>query len=207
MKNIIKKVSLLLIFTIAIIGCATPPTYKQGTDAFYKGDYRTSLRAFKPLAEQGNASAQNYLGAMYYNGTVVTPRDYALSAFWFRKAADQGHANAQYNLATMYNEGRGVKKNPSEALDLLRRASVQGQPDAKKALARMQQRNEETSSDNTNWGAALLGIGIGAIILNSIFSSDEEVNAKGSERSGSGGKTLSCIYPDERPGIDCRPDY
>lgn len=201
MKNTIKKSIIILLLIFTIIGCATPPTYKQGTDAFYKGDYRTSLRAFKPLAEQGNASAQNYLGAMYYNGTVVTPRDYALSAFWFRKAADLGHANAQYNLATMYNEGKGVKKNPSEALNLLRRASEQGQPDAKKALARMQQRNEETSSDNTNWGATLLGIGIGAIILNSIFSSDEGVNAKGNRRSP------SCIYPDDRPGLDCHSNY
>jgi TPR repeat protein len=38
--------------------------YQDGVDAFDKGDYATALEEWRPLAEQGNASAQNALGYM-----------------------------------------------------------------------------------------------------------------------------------------------
>ena len=36
--------------------------------AYDRGDYATAVRLLRPLADQGNAQAQNGLGAMYYNG-------------------------------------------------------------------------------------------------------------------------------------------
>ena len=40
--------------------------FQKGIDAYEKGDYATALREWKPLAEQGNADAQNNLGAMFF---------------------------------------------------------------------------------------------------------------------------------------------
>ncbi len=57
--------------------------------AHQRGDYATVVRELRPLAEQGDASAQFFLGSMYYVGTGV-PQDYAETAKWYRKAAEQG---------------------------------------------------------------------------------------------------------------------
>ena len=65
------------------------------------------LRLWRLAAEQGNASAQHNLGAMYDKGRGV-PQDYAEAAKWFRLPAKQGNAQAQNNLGTMYDKGHGV---------------------------------------------------------------------------------------------------
>lgn len=61
-------------------------------------------------AEQGDASGQNDLGTMYYNGEVV-PKDYAKALEWFTKAAEQGDAWAQAKLGFTYHMGRGVPED------------------------------------------------------------------------------------------------
>jgi len=83
---------------------------EEGVAAYRRGDYGTALRELKPLAQQGVADAQNYLGAMYHDGQGVA-QDHAAAARWFRRAADQGVAAAQYNLGVMYAVGRGVQQN------------------------------------------------------------------------------------------------
>ena len=81
--------------------------YEDGFTAARSGDYETAIRLWKPLAEQGVAAAQNYLGVMYDIGDGV-PQDYAEAVKWYRKAAEQGNADAQNNLGFEYEWGRGV---------------------------------------------------------------------------------------------------
>jgi uncharacterized protein len=45
--------------------------------AHKRGDYATALRLIRPLADQGDADAQNILGLMYYSGRGV-PQDYVM---------------------------------------------------------------------------------------------------------------------------------
>ena len=45
----------------------------------------------------GNSSAQNSLGACYYNGEGVE-QNYTEAVKWFRKAAEQGHEDAKKKL-------------------------------------------------------------------------------------------------------------
>ncbi len=47
---------------------------QAGVDAHNRGDYDTALAEFRPLAEQGKASAQSNLGVMYEKGRGV-PQD------------------------------------------------------------------------------------------------------------------------------------
>ena len=61
--------------------------------AYERGDYATAMRIFRPLADQGNAVARNYLGDMHNLGWGV-PQDYIEALRWYRLAADQGLANA-----------------------------------------------------------------------------------------------------------------
>jgi TPR repeat protein len=82
--------------------------FEKGLKAYQSGDYQTALHEWRPLAEQGDAKAQNNLGVMYEKGLGV-PQDYAEAVKWYRKAAEQGDARAQNNLGVMYAAGRGVQ--------------------------------------------------------------------------------------------------
>ncbi len=83
--------------------------------AYERGDYTQAGRIFSPLAEQGVASAQFYLGLMYEKGRGVR-QDHSTALTWFRKAAAQGYAGPQNNLGLMYERGRGVRKDVVRAL-------------------------------------------------------------------------------------------
>lgn len=83
--------------------------------AYERGEYTQAARLFSPLAEQGVASAQFYLGLMHEKGRGVR-QDYPTALMWFRKAAAQGYAGPQNNLALMYERGRGVRKDLVRAL-------------------------------------------------------------------------------------------
>ena len=62
-------------------------------------------------AEQGDASAQVSLGAMYADGRGV-PQDGAAAVAWYCRAAEQGNASAQVSLGALYSDGgSGVPHN------------------------------------------------------------------------------------------------
>ncbi|CUS34752.1 tetratricopeptide repeat protein [Candidatus Nitrospira nitrificans] len=83
--------------------------------AYERGEYTQAARLFSPLAEQGVASAQFYLGLMHEKGRGVR-QDNSTALAWFRKAAAQGYAGPQSNLGLMYERGRGVRKDLVRAL-------------------------------------------------------------------------------------------
>jgi TPR repeat protein len=80
--------------------------YQAGMDAYNRGDYATALREWRPLAEQGNPSAQFRLGSLYENGDGV-PRDFVKARQWYEKAAVQGDAMAQFYLGIQSAYGEG----------------------------------------------------------------------------------------------------
>ena len=67
------------------------------------------------------------------------PQDLAGAATWFRRAAERGVVDAQYNLGLMYESGRGVARNPREALRWYGRAAQAGDAGARERLAQLQQ--------------------------------------------------------------------
>ena len=83
--------------------------------AYDRGEYTRAARLFSPLADQGVASAQFYLGLMHEKGRGVR-QDYPTALSWFRKAAAQGYAGPQNNLGLIYERGRGVRKDLIRAL-------------------------------------------------------------------------------------------
>jgi uncharacterized protein len=58
----------------ALIGVAAAGPLEDGEAAYQKGDYTAALQILRPLAEQGNSTAQNNLGVMYADGHGV-PQD------------------------------------------------------------------------------------------------------------------------------------
>ena len=76
--------------------------WEDGMAAYNRGDYVPAVRLFRPLAEQGNAKAQNVLGVMYRKGEGVI-RSPARAFMWFSLAAKRGDTKAKAGL-------RGVSK-------------------------------------------------------------------------------------------------
>ena len=85
--------------------------FQKGLDAYNAGDYATALREWRPLANRGNARAQNNLGHMYYNGEGV-PQDDVEAVKWFRLAADQGNNSAKGNLRNIETQLQRIDQIP-----------------------------------------------------------------------------------------------
>gem|GEM_PF-1430491 len=75
--------------------------YERGRIAYYNEEYKVAFRHLSPLAEEGYAGAQNYLGLMYQRGLGVS-QDGALAKQWYQRAAEQGYVWEHDNLCWLY---------------------------------------------------------------------------------------------------------
>src|SRR5262245_16483674 len=119
--------AIVLSLYLAVSVAAEP--FEDSFAAFRSGDYATAIRIWRPLADQGNATAQTFLGLVYYDGRGV-PQNYTEAAQWYRRASDQGHPMAQYNLGYMYAYGQGVPQDYVTAHVLFNLASAKGEKNA-----------------------------------------------------------------------------
>ena len=87
---------------------------------------KDKLEELRPLAANGDASAQYALGFMYDRGLGVR-QDYKEAASWYRKAAEQGNASAQFHIGQMCDIGNGVPQSYEEAASWYREAAEQGE--------------------------------------------------------------------------------
>lgn len=93
--------------------------------AFENGDYQTAYKLWAPLAEAGDADAQNYMGILHYLG-FGTNKDYKKALEWYALSAKAGHPDAQRNYGDMIHFGRGTKKDIFQAYKWYFAASQQG---------------------------------------------------------------------------------
>jgi len=136
-RELMVKVALLMwMVVICAANQAVGADLQKGIDAINKFDYATAFEELKPLAEQGDAEAQNSLGDMYAEGKGVT-QDYKEAVKWYTKAAEQGDADAQYSLAWMFDRGKEVPQDYKEAVKWYTKAAEQGHASAQYNLAWM----------------------------------------------------------------------
>lgn len=88
------------IFLVLLAQCAGAES-PDGVDAFNKKDYVTAMKKLQPLAEQGNAAAQYYVG-LIFDADENSLHDHAKALQWYLKSATQGYADAQYNSGARY---------------------------------------------------------------------------------------------------------
>ena len=93
----------LVVAGLVVAGPVVAGPFEDGLAAYQRDDRETALREWRPLAEQGDAVAQYYLGLMHDTGEA-----FHVTMKWYRKAAEQGVPRAQYNLGIMYSFGLGV---------------------------------------------------------------------------------------------------
>jgi TPR repeat protein len=138
----------IIAFVLSTVGYAVPAwaDLEAGVAAYQRGDYTTALREWRPLAEQGNADAQNNLGMLYDKGQGV-PQDYVQARRWYEKAASQGEASAQLNLGAIYGNGKGVPEDYQLALYWFRLSANQGNAMAFTQLGLMYERGNGVTQD------------------------------------------------------------
>jgi uncharacterized protein len=134
-RALVTVLGLVLVGSVGVWLVATQRTVAE--DPFIaeinRGDFATALRRIRPLAEQGNASAQNELAFLYSYGYGV-PQNDAEAMKWYRKAADQGNADAQSNLGRMEAAAAYGRRDYATALRLYRPLADQGDTNAQTFL-------------------------------------------------------------------------
>jgi TPR repeat protein len=87
-------------------------------------------------AEHGYAEAQVNLGELTddYTGHKAAQKDFVRSKMWYDKAAEQGHGRGLYRLGLIQLDGKGVLKNPAEAVKYFKLALNAGTEDFLKGV-------------------------------------------------------------------------
>ena len=93
--------------------------------AYDRASSATTLKVWLPLAEEGDAEAQTYVGETYEKGLGIDP-DYSLAAYWYLMAAEQGFSRAAINLGNLFELGLGLEKDLEMARFWYRQASGEG---------------------------------------------------------------------------------
>jgi TPR repeat protein len=156
----VKRLLLMAMAALLLsIGTACAGPKEDGVAAYYRHDYATALRIFRPLAAQGNAAAQFSLGLMYANGQGVA-QDNAEAVKWYQLAAKQKHTQSQLNLGTMYLEGKGVAQDYAEAVKWYRFAADRGNAEANFFLGTMYAEGQGVAKDLVR---AYMWLSLGAV--------------------------------------------
>ena len=142
------RAMLTAIMLVVMARAAIAGPWEDAVAAHGRGDYATTLRLLRPLADQGLAKEQERLGALYYGGHGV-PQDYTEAVKWFRPAAEQGDANALYALGLMYHNGQGVPQDYTEAVKWFRLAVLWGRANAQYNLGFMYANGQGVPQDYT----------------------------------------------------------
>jgi len=136
MRHASRRTLLFLASAVAVSSCATEKEpvaydYDAANRMWWAGRPEEAFRMMLPLAENGNARAQFYIGCRYIDGWGVA-RDETKAVEWITKAAQGGNAEAQFNLGVFYRDGRhGKAKDPVEARKWFELAAEQGYGPAK----------------------------------------------------------------------------
>ncbi len=127
-------------------GATARADFEAGKRAYEQGDYATAVKELRPLAEQGNAEAQTFLGLMYFRGRGG-PQDIGQGLKWFKAAAERGNAEGQFYLGSMYLMGIGTARDTAQGLKWLHLSAEQGMPDAQLLLGMAYMRGRDAPRD------------------------------------------------------------
>lgn len=136
MKVIYPTIAVLVLSLLLFPAVAFANQLTDGQTAYLNKDFQTSLKLLQPLADQGNAEAQYWVGNMYFSGESVT-KDFVEGVKWYRKAAEQGFAPAQGILGSAYEHGWGTKIDYAEALKWYQKSADQGYAASQMMLGNM----------------------------------------------------------------------
>jgi TPR repeat protein len=132
MGSWVRRISLCAFTTLLCAGFSAGTDLESARRAYEQKDYATAFKQFTPLAGQGNADSQFFLGKMYWMGEgVLKDSDQAIK--WFKLSAAQGNAEAQFYLGSFYLLPH---RDIAEGVKWLRLSAEQGNQDAQWLLGK-----------------------------------------------------------------------
>ncbi|MBR5473782.1 MAG: sel1 repeat family protein [Lachnospiraceae bacterium] len=126
---------------------------------YERKDPIVALDWYRKAANLGYAKAQVQLGHHCWNGTRKQKRNWKESAMWYAMASEQGDAEGLCGFGKCYEYGRGVSKDPLQAVSYYSRAAEKGNKDARVYLASMQMRGVGMPKDTEKALASLQALG------------------------------------------------
>ena len=145
-RHLVAALLLVLLTPAASLADAELDAYRAGEAALQSGDYARAWQILSPLAEAGNAMAQNDVGVMYGRGLGVE-QSYSEAAIWITRAAEQGNPHAQSTLGYMYYRARGVERDYAQAARWSRLAAEQGIASAQSNLGMLYDEGQGVEQD------------------------------------------------------------
>lgn len=115
--------------------------------AYANGAFKEAFDIWLPIAEQGDAEAQAWIGSLHANGEGVDVDDRA-ALTWYERAAEQGHAMAQANVGANYFMARGTDKDVAKAIKWLSAAAEHGDLNGLFNLAVLYSKGEGVEEDH-----------------------------------------------------------
>jgi TPR repeat protein len=140
-----RKVMILAAMLALSATMAVAASFDDGASAWKRGDYRSAMNAWRPMADK-DATVQNNYGVMYMDGKGV-PRNYNTAIQWFSRSAANGSSLGQNNLGGMYRDGKGVDRDFPKALTFFKAAAAQGNAAAQVNLGLMLMNGQGTQAD------------------------------------------------------------
>jgi uncharacterized protein len=143
-----KQFILIAVTLMLVGGSVMGAEFQKGLDAYNKGELAAAQRLLKPLANDGDANAQLYLGKIYHRGHYrkyealvrqdhEAAQDHKIAVKWYTLSAAQGNAEAIFRLAIMYRSGLGVLQDRARGLGLFKKAAGKSYVDAQFVLGEM----------------------------------------------------------------------
>jgi len=125
-------------------------TLEKAQEAYNNQNFGIAQDLLRPLANNGDVSAQFLLGDMLFKGqgSAINLEE---SVKWFQKASDNGSPLAQFQLAMMYSDAVGVPNDEGKAVKYMKMSSENGNARAQYMLGLHEIRN-----DNKDLGIDLL---------------------------------------------------
>lgn len=128
----IRQLVLALAF-LAVAGVARAGIFEDTLAAYGVGPEQAVV-VMRPLAEDGLADAQYFMGFAYGEGRGVA-QNYAVALDWLLQAAEQGFAPAQYRVGIAFEFGQAVPRDLAEAAAWYEIAAMGGDAEAQTRLA------------------------------------------------------------------------
>jgi TPR repeat protein len=112
-----------------------------------KKDDVEATKLLHKAADRGYSAAEESLGIFAETGIGMDRPSLAEALNWYRRAAQQGSIDAATDIALLYANGKGVPRNPEQAVVWFRRAAEGGDPSAQYNLGLMYERGEGVPRD------------------------------------------------------------
>lgn len=145
MKKMFVFIMLLVCFVSSV---AQNSDIKIGLDLYNKKEYKKAFPYLLNAANNGYASAQVIIGAMYQYQLGVD-KDLNAAFNWYKKSAENGNIEGQCYLGYCYIEGNGVPKDESKAIYWIEKAANQGYAKAQYSMGFSYEKGIGVVQDNS----------------------------------------------------------